>query len=425
MTAKTIDMTLVKQILRLKANGESNKSIARLTSTSKNTVKKYLRLIEVNGYCSQDLLAMEDPALELLFTPNSNSRTQRSETLESLLPYFEKELGKTGVDRWVLWGEYRLSEPSGYSYSQFCYHLQQWSKQQSATMHFEHTSGEKIFLDFTGKKLQTVDKQTGELTEVEVFVAVLGYSQMTYVEALRSQKLEDFIRATENALHYFGGVPKVIIPDNLKSAVTKASRYEAEINQTFNDFANHYGATVMPTRSGKPKDKALVENAVRTVYSRIFAPLRNEVFFHLEDLNKDIKAKLPSHNNQNFQGEKYSRWDRFEESEKQALSALPAQRYEIKKYLVLTVMKNCHVQLREDKHYYSAPFRYIGQKVKVIYTLSSVAIYHKNIQIAFHQRSYRNSRYTTVKEHLPSHLQFIADGTLKNLYPGLLLLMTW
>lgn len=402
-------MILLKQILRLKLNGETNKSIVRQTLTSKNTVKKYLRLVEVNNYSFIDLLAMEDPALELLFTPQQESRDKRIGGLETLLPYFEVELNKTGVNRWVLWGEYRKESPSGYSYSQFCFHLQQWLKQQSATMHFEHVPGEKLFIDFTGKKLSIVDKDTGEITELEVFVAVLGYSQMAYVEAVRSQRVEEFIKVTENSLHYFGGTPKVIIPDNLKSAVTKACRYEPEINQAFNDFANHYGTTIMPTRSRKPKDKALVEGGVKIAYSRIFAPLRNEIFFNVTDLNIAIKERLLEYNKINFQRENYSRLDRFQESEKAALSLLPDSRYDLKKYLQLTVGKNCHIQIREDKCYYSVPNRYIGVKVKIVYTLSTVSIYHQNVQVAFHPRSFRNSSYSTTKDHLPSHHQFIAD----------------
>src|SRR6185312_16559380 len=168
------------------------------------------------------------------------------------------------------------------------------------TLLFEHVPGDKLFIDFTGKKLSVIDPTTGEIAEVEVYVAILGYSQLTYVQAVASQRKEDFISATENALHFFGGVPKALVPDNLKSAVIKADKYEAELNADFLDFANHYGTSVLPARSYKPRDKAHVERAVNIAYSRIFAPLRNQVFYSLKSLNEAISELLKAHNGKHF-----------------------------------------------------------------------------------------------------------------------------
>ena len=227
-----------------------------------------------------------------------------------------------------------------FSYSRFCDHFKQYRISQGGSLRFEYQPGDKLFIDFTGKKLAVIDPLTGEVTEVDVYVAILGYSQLTYVQAVPSQRKEDFIAATENALHYFGGVPQVLIPDNLKSAVTKADKYEAQINSTFLDFANHYGTTVMPARSYKPQDKAHVERAVNMAYSRIFAPLRNRIFHRLGDLNEAISDLLTIHNDKHFQRRPISRRMLFEQEEKHLLGQLAADRYEIKQSKEATVMKN-------------------------------------------------------------------------------------
>lgn len=409
MAGKLIAMSKLKQIIRLRENGAALQTISKAVKSSRNTVRKYLRLIEVKGYTYDELLTKEDHELEALLNDPDEKSKRRYDELEVLFPYFKKELKRTGVTRWTLWGEYKNKCPDGYSYSHFCDHLKQWFDYQSATMHFEHSPGDKMFIDFAGKKLQIVDKQTGEIKDVEVYVSLLGYSQLTYVEGVYSQKKEDFIKATGNALHYFGGVPKVMIPDNLKSAVTKASKYEAELNETFNDFANHYGASVLPTRSKKPRDKALVENAVNIVYSRIYAPLRNRVFYSMAELNNAIWELLKKHNNEPFQKEPISRREKFEREEKLKLTPLPSERFEIKYYKMVKVMKNCHVHLSEDKHYYSVPYRYIGKKIKLVYKGNHVSIFYNTARIAFHKRNYKKYGYTTVKEHLPSTHRFVSE----------------
>jgi len=325
------------------------------------------------------------------------------------LPYFHQELKKPGVTRWVLWGEYKQLYPEGYGYSHFCLALQKYLVRDQSTMHFEHEPGDKLYFDFAGKKLSFVDKETGEVQEAEVFVAVLGYSQLSYVEAVNSQKQEDVIGACTRALAFFGGATKAIVCDNLKAAIDKPVRYEPIVNQTFDDFANHYGMVVLPARVRKPKDKPLVEKAVSIAYSRIYAPLRHRTFFSLRELNTAIKEHVCIHNETHFQKKNYSRLDLFEKEEKPLLTPLPQQPYELKFYKEVTVMKKSHVQFRTDHHYYSVPYRYIGEKVKIIYTSSDISIYHKGERIAFHLRDYRHHHYTTVKEHLPSHHQFVSE----------------
>ena len=409
MAGKRVRMNKLKQIINLKIQGQSRKSIAKAVGTSKTTVKKYLQLIESNCLDEQLLLSMEDHVLEAIFISPPQDKTLRNAEMQTMMSYFVKELQRVGVTRWVLWGEYKTKHPDGYSYSQFCYYLQQHINIKSATMHFEHEPGDKLFIDYAGKKLHIVDAHTGEIKDVEVYIATLGYSQYTYVEASMNQQKETFIRSTENALHYFGGIPKVLVCDNLKSAVTKASKYEADIDGDFLDFANHYGSAVLPTRSAKPKDKALVEKSVSIIYSRVYAKLRDRVFHTLEDLNFAIREHLAEHNNTLFQGKDYSRFQCFETDEKNHLKPLASERYQIKEYYQMQVLKNCHVQVHKDKHYYSVPYRYIGEKIKLICTGTTVNIYYKTERIAIHSRDFRPYKYTTTKEHLPSTHQFVAD----------------
>jgi transposase len=409
MAGKTITMSILKQIIRLRSNGVALQTIAKAVNTSRNTVKKYLRLIEVKGVSCDELLQLEDAVLDAFLQEPDPADQARLESLTRLFPFFEKELSRTGVTRWVLWGEYKGQHPDGYSYSQFCDHFRQWKRSHSSTLHFEHEPADKLFIDFTGKKLTIVDPQTGEVSQVEIYVAVLGYSQLTFILAVPSQQKENFIYATEEAFYFFGGVPRALVPDNLKSAVQTADKYEAEVNPDFLDFANHYGTTVLPARSYKPRDKALVERAVNIAYSRIFAPLRNQVFYSLFSLNQAISDLLAVHNQQCFQQRPISRRQLFEQDEKHLLRPLPAERYEIKQFKEITVMKTGHIQLFEDKHYYSVPFRFIGRKVKVIYSASQVSIFYNKERIAYHKRSFKQYGYSTIKEHLSTTHQFVTE----------------
>ena len=401
-------MSLLKQLLRLRSQGCGIKEIARQTGNSRNTVRKYLHLADSSGYPLEVLLSQPEGELEARLMRSQPAQSSEYQALEANKEYFLKALKEPHVTRWHLWGEYRQAHPLGYGYTQFCHYLRQWEMPLKAVMHLLHRAGEKLFIDFTGDKLSIVDPATGELKEVEVLVAVLGYSQYTYVEAVTSQKLEDFLEACQNALRYFGGSPKVIIPDNLKSAVTKANRYEPQLNETFADFSNHYQMAVMPARPYKPRDKGLVENGVLNTYRRIFVPLRNQRFFSLTALNQAIRSQLELYNQTPFQREPdSSRQQRFLNEEKHLLTPLPAESYNLKRSQQVTVMKNCHVRLGADQHYYSVPYRYIGQKVLLQFTHRQVSVFHQSQLIALHVRDRRAHRYSTCKEHLPSTHQYV------------------
>lgn len=409
MANERIDMIKIRQILRLNNEKVPQRQIVKLLATSRKTVAKYIVLFEASGLDYQGIANQSDEQLHEYFFEKEKSQSDRYETLLSLLPKMEKELRRVGVTKFRLWEEYKRENPGGYNYTQYCLHLNNWLKKHNAVMHFEHKAGDKLFVDFTGKHLHITDRKTGELTEVEVFVAILGSSQMTYVEAVRSQQKEDFITAVENSLIYYNGVPLAIVPDNLKSGVTKSCLYEPKLNEDFRNFALHYGTTILPTRSSKPRDKALVENAVRNVYYRIFAELRDRIFFSIDDLNEAIYELLDKYNGVNFQKRSYSRYDLFKEVEQKELHPLPKEKYEQKEYVQLTVNKNCHIWLKSDEHYYSVPFRFIGKKVKVIYSCRAVEIYLNHTRIAVHKRDYHKYKYSTIKEHMPSAHQFVSD----------------
>ncbi len=399
-------MSQIKQLLQLHQQGKGKKFIARSLGISKNTVKSYLAKTEALQLSIPALLALEDPVLEAKFhAGNPAYKEERFEDLKSRLEYFARELSRKGVNKLLLWQEYKQRYPQGYSYTQFCFHLSQQLIARKPSMVLQHRAGEKLFIDFTGKKLSYVNPQTGEEIFCQVFVACLPYSDYSFAMAVKTQNTEDFLHALSSCLQELGGVPQALVPDNLKAAVTKANSFEPVISRAMEDFANHYNTTVYPARVRKPKDKALVENQVKLIYARVFARLRNQQFFDISTLNQAIKEKVRDHNQTRMQQRPYCREERFVADEKHLLGPLPAQPFELKYYRVLKVAVNNHIYLNEDKQYFSVPYIYIGTEVKVVYTRSMVYIYGKGEQIAVHERKPRRIPYSTVEEHLCSHHQ--------------------
>ena len=405
-------MSKIRQILRLHTQGVSKKKISLLTSVTRNTVKKYLKKFNHEQFTFDTISAMSDYELSMCFSSIDEAKPDpRLVVLQQLLPDIEKQLKRHGVTLTLLWEQYKSQHPDGYGHTQFHRYYRLWANQVQPVMHIEHKAGDKMYVDFAGKKLNFTDADTGEVNDVEVFVAILGCSQLTYVEAVLTQKKEDFIQCCENALHYFGGVPAAIVPDNLKSAVTKSSKYEPIINESFAAFAEHYSTAVLPARPYRPKDKPLVEGAVKISYRRIYVEVNKFIYHSLEALNKAIQLELEKHNSKAFIGRDYSRRQQFEEIEKQALLPLPAYRFELHQQAFVTVMKNGHVCLGIDKHYYSVPYQHIGKKVKLLYTSSRVEIFYNYERIASHARDYRRHQYTTIQEHLASAHRYLSDWT--------------
>lgn len=411
MANKIITMNKIRQIIRLYTQCKGKTFISGQTGVARNTVKKYIRKFKQLKLTNQDIQELSDQQLSELFgrPPLVKDPSKRQEDLLAFFPYMDKALRQKGVTRQKLWKEYLEKHPDGYRYTRYCIYYSQWQSKVNPVMHIVHKAGDKLFIDFAGEKLQIADRQTGEIQEVEIFVAILGASQLTYAEACMSQKKEDFITACENALHYLGGVPQAIVSDNLKSAVVKSDKYEPTLNESFEDFADHYQTALLPTRAYRPRDKALVEGAVKILYTRIYANMPQELYGSLTDLNEAIRHHLEGHNDTKMQGRHYSRRQQFDEIEKKTLQPLPMQRYEFKKQMIATVMKNGHVSLGEDKHYYSVPFKYISRKVKIIYSKTTVEIYYKYERIALHQRLRSPYNYTTVAEHMASTHRFVSE----------------
>lgn len=404
MANQRIQMFQVKRIIELRASKKSNRFIARILGISRNTLDSYLKQLSSHNSDLSSFSSWTEEQLNQLLNPPSIEVPASHRVLYALFPDYPKELARVGVSRMTLWTEYCLKHPAGLGYRHFCHHFRLWQASQKVTMHLEHKAGDKLFVDFAGDKLYLTDIETGQLIPVEFFVAILPCSQFTYAQCVSSQRKEDFILALSNALAYYGGVPQAIVPDNLKAAVTKADRYEPEINQTLADFASHYGTCIFPARSRKPKDKALAENAVNILYGRIYAPLRNRIFHSLEEINAAVRDLLEIHNDAQQKGKESSRRERFIELEQGALMPLPSQHYQLKKFSLSKVHPNGHATLKEDKHYYSVPYRLTGKQVKLIYTHESVEIYHNHQRVACHERLITKGRYTTLKEHLhPSH----------------------
>lgn len=401
-------MEKIREILRLNEKGLSKREMERVLNVSRPVISGYLDLFRKNKLTYLQIQNLPDESLSEILFPENNKISERKKCILSLFPNYVRELTRPGVTLQLLWEEYKSKEENYYSYSQFCFHYQVWKEHLDVSMHQEMKAGDKLFVDYAGNKLRIMDKNTGVEREVEVFVGILGASQLIYAEASLYQKQEDVIRSTENCIHYYGGVPKAIVPDCMKAAVIKADKYEPELNPMYADFAKHYDTVIYPTRPASPKDKSLVENAVRIVYRRIYAPLRDQIFYSLEDLNASIKIELEKLNDTPMQKLKFSRRQLFEQVEKSHLAALPNSKYLIRKIITATVGKNYHVYLAEDKHYYSVPYRLSGNKISLFYTDTAVEIVYKNERVAIHQRI-REHSYSTNKDHMPPEHKFFSD----------------
>ena len=402
MAGKRIEVMDIKQLLTLKKQGISNRKAAQILQISRNTVNGYTKLFDETDYSYEELLKLTDAALRELCAPQSEVSQNRYEQLAGYFDYFLAELKKPGCTLLTLWHWYLQKHPEGYAYTQFTRHYNLWANKHQCSGKLNHKAAEKMFVDYTGKKLLIVDRETGEKKDVEVFVGILPCSQYTYVEATPSQQRDDFIASTRRCLEYFSGVPQAIVSDSLKSAVSKASKYEPVINKTFKDFALHYGCVIDPARPYSPQDKALVEGAVRLIYQRIFYPISKMTFFSLAELNEAIRERLIKYNNYLFQRSPYSRKELFVSTEKNYLRPLPPTPYELRQYRRAKVQKMGYVYLSQDKHYYSVPYRYIGKHVEVSYTESVVEIFYNHERLCTHKRDFRPGTYSTISDHPPS-----------------------
>ena len=409
MPRERLSMRKIKEVMRLRFEHKlSHRAIAKSCVIGIATVRRYLSRAKAAGLSWPLSEDMDEGKLEGLLYP----LTPPSGTVERGQPDWSevhRELRKKGVTLQLLWQEYRELYPGGYGYSRYCELYRAFAKTLDVTMRFEHKAGETLYVDYAGQTMEVVDPQTGEVSEVQIFVASQGASNYTFAEATWSQKLEDWIGSHTRAVDFFGGVNALVVPDNTKAAVTSPHRYEPDVNRTYTDWAQHYGCAVLPARSLKPRDKAKVEAAVRGVEHWLLAPLRNRTFFSLGELNQALRGQLKAYNSRPFQKMDGSRRSMFEALDRPALKALPCQRYELARWKQAKVNIDYHVAV--DKHCYSVPYALVHKQVEVRSTQSTVELFFKGKRVASHRRSAHGGRFTTDKEHMPKNHREYAEWT--------------
>ena len=393
-------MRKIRDILRLKWQlDKSNRETARSLGLSPSSVTSTMNRARVAELNWEQAESLTDDELETrLYGERISSNKKRP------IPDFSSldiELRKPGVTLEQLHWKYLQEEPEGYRYSRFCQLYRQWRGRSEPTMRQVHKAGDKLFIDYSGKKPSYIERTTGEVHEVELFVAALGASNYTYGEATETQKSRDFVASNVRTLEYIGGVPGALVPDQLKSAVTKADKYEPQIQRTYAELARHYDTAVVPARPRKPRDKAKGEAAVKAFQHFVLARLHDEQFFSLAELNERIAELRDAFNDKPMKG--YggkSRRQLFEELDRPALKGLPMQRFVYAEWKSAKVNIDYHVVL--DKHFYSVPHGLVRESVEVRYTATTVGIFHRGKRVASHVRSYDNGRHTTTPEHMPA-----------------------
>lgn len=411
MPALPLTMHQIRELLRLHAARLSQPQIARALNLSLGVINKYLQAARRAGLSWPLPDDLGDEQLRRLLFPDRG----QAPSLPKVLPDFahiHQELKRKGLTRLLLWQEYAAQNPDRhYSYTRFAELYQDYQRQLRITLRQPHRAGEKLFVDYAGPKVEVIDPQTGEVRAANIFVAVLGASNFTYVEASWSQNSSDWLGSHVRAFEFFGGVPELVIPDNLKAAVTKACRYEPELNRSYQEMLAHYSTAAVPARPYKPRDKAKVESGVLLVERWILARLRHRQFFSLQELNQSIRLLLEDLNNRPFKKLPGSRRSQFEALDQPALKPLPPTRYEYAAWLpARRVAPDAHLEI--DGHYYSAPYPLIGKQLDVRLSATAIEIFHGRERVALHVRSEKKGAFTTLPEHLPpAHQLYLQEWT--------------
>lgn len=410
MAQARLPVRKIREVLRLKAAGVSDRKIAAAVDSSRSTVQECLRRAREAGITWPPDAALDEQAL--------HERLYRRGIPASIRPqpdfaHVHQELSRRGVTRLLLWEEYKAAAPEGWQYSVFCEQYRRWLSKQELVLRANHAPGDKLFVDYAGQTVPITDRRTGELREAQIFVAVLGCSNYTYAEAAWSQKLPDWLGSHVRALEYFGGVPAAIVLDNLRSGVKRSHRYEPELNPSYHDLAEHYGVAILPARVRRPRDKAKVETGVLVVERWILARLRNRTFFSLGELNAAITQLLEHLNHRPFKKLEGSRRSRFVTLDQPALRPLPAQRYEFAEWRRAKVHPDYHVEVK--RAYYSVPYRLIGERVDVRLTAHSVEVFYGGERVAAHLRSAERGRRRTEEAHRPQRHVAVIELTFARL----------
>lgn len=408
MATKRLLMRRLRELLRLKYEHRlPHRAIAKACVVGVGTVSEYIARARRAGLEWPLPEELDDAALEQkLFPPAVDPAVPR---LVPDFAYLHRELKRPGVTLELLWLEYVAVHPTGYRYSQFCELYRRWARKLNPSMRQVHRAGEKVFVDFSGKRPSVVNPETGEVTEVELFVGALGASGYIYAEATASQDLVDWTAAHIRMLEAYGGSPAIYVPDNLKSGVTTPCRYEPEVNRTYAELARHYGAVVIPARVRRPKDKAKVELSVLLAQRWIMAPLRNRTFFSLAELNEAIGERVEQLNQRVIKKLGASRQELFEQLDRPALIPLPATRYEKGDWKDCRVNIDYHIEV--DCNYYSVPYQLLHEMVEARFTATTVEVFYKSRRVTSHSRLRGRGRASTLTEHMPRSHRAHAEWT--------------
>lgn len=415
--ARRSSMRRIRDCLRLYyENNTSQAQISKILGISRSTVQDYLSRLTIASLAYNDIRTLPDADLEQILYRKvpREAKPELSESKEADFNYIRTELAKAGVTLRLLWEEYKKITPDGYQYSQFCFHYQQWRKTLKVYMRQEHLAGEKLYVDYSGKKPFIVNRHTGLIIEVELFVMCWGFSQYIYAEAQEDQKISSWVMGHVHAFIYFDCVSKYIVPDNLKSAVTKAHIYDPDINQSYTDLAEHYNMGILPARPYHPKDKAKVENSVLLVQRWILARLRNQTFHSIDELNRSIRRLLDDLNNRPMQKLHKSRRELFIEVDKPNAQPLPVEHYTFKEWYAPTINLDYHIEI--GRRYYSVPWHYYGKKIKACVENGTVAIFYHSTRIAFHDVLDKEYDYSTTPDHMPPRHKAQHDWTIESIF---------
>lgn len=397
MATERLSMRNTREILRQKWTlGRSHREVSRSVGVSIGAVSAAIARAIAAGLDWPTVQTLTEDALEAKLYPSVAAASDRP------IPdcaYIHAERRRPGVTLELLHHEYLEKHQNGYRYTQFCERYREWLDKRRLTMRQEHRAGEKLFVDYSGKKPHVVDPKTGEIIEVELFVAVLGASNYTFAEATLTQRGSDFIASHVRALAFLGGVPAALVPDQLKSGVIVPCRYEPGIQRTYEDLAQHYGTAVLPARPGHPRDKAKVEVGVLVTQRWILARLRHETFFSLGALNERIADLLEELNDRRMRVYGASRRELFERIDRPALKPLPAEPFAYSEWRKARLNIDYHAEV--DHHFYSAPHALVHEELEARLTATTVELFHKGVRVTSHLRSYQRGRHTTIDEHMP------------------------
>lgn len=402
MPTEKVSMRKIKAVLKLSHENVSNREIARRLNISAGSVSNYLARARSSGLSwplNDDWT--DDKVYSALFPASSKNASHAHPDFGTV----HKELKRKGVTLMLLWYEYQSQYPNGYSYSRYCELYRAFAGKLKPSMRLTHRAGEKLFVDYSGLTVPWVDKETGEVQHAQIFVAVLGASNYTFIEATADQSLISWVQSHVHAFEFFDGVTVCLVPDNLRSGITKSHLYDPDVNRTFQELADHYGLAVVPARVRTPKDKSKVEVGVQGIQRWILAPLRDVTFFSVDEINEAIKPLLKAYNERDFYELEGTRLSQYQEIEKPALKPLPVKRYAYAAWKKARVSIDYHIAV--EKHYYSVPYRLLKETIEVRMTHTTIECFHKGKRVALHKRSYMPG-HSTIHEHMPrAHQEYL------------------